>query len=477
MFTMQDTGSHIILERSEYDSLLTRNRELEEKVKSLEETVEVLIDRVKELEGMLRQYSGNSHKPPGSDGYRKEIKNNREKSSKSQGAQKGHEGKMLKMVGTPDKIVKHKVQGQCKCGNDLEQAQLLRTERRQVFDLPDKLMEVTEHRVEIRQCSCGAVHRAECKEKANVQYGGRIKSWAVYMNQYQFVPFERLQEMMGDCLGVSMSDGVLAASNEKCYEKLEKTEGQIKQALQESKVIHNDETGIRCKSKLHWIHSSSTGQYTHYGIQEKRGKEGIDAIGILPNYKGISVHDRWASYDNYACTHSFCNSHLLRELKWVKEEVGRAWAEKMITLLVHANNLKKENKLNATTISFVEEQYRQIIGQGSIEEPPLVIPAIKRRGRIKKPKSLKLLETFIDNKEQILRFVHIKDVPFDNNLAERDIRMVKLKQKISGCFRTSNGAQIFCRIRSYISTIRKQGYPVLDAIEMAIAGNPIEIYL
>ena len=149
----------------------------------------------------------------------------------------------------------------------------------------------------------------------------------------------------------------------------------------------------------------------------------------------------------------------------------------MMALLVHANDLKKEDKLDATTISFVEEQYGQIVGQGTIEEPPLIIPAIKKRGRTKTPKSLKLLETFIDNKEQILRFVHNKDVPFDNNLAERDIRMVKLKQKISGCFRTSNGAQVFCRIRSYISTIRKQGYPVLDAIEMAISGKPIQIYL
>ncbi len=236
------------------------------------------------------------------------------------------------------------------------------------------------------------------------------------MNQYQFVPYGRLQEMMGDCFGASISDGVLTAGNEQCYGQLEESEGQIKQALRESKVMHNDETGIRCKDRLQWIHSSSTGQYTHYGIQEKRGKEGIDAIGILPNYKGISVHDRWAPYGKYACTHSFCNSHLLRELKWVKEEVGRAWAEKMITLLVHANNLKKENKLDATTILSVDEQYGQIVGQGTIEEPPLTIPAIKKRGRTKIPKSLKLLETFIDNKEQILRFVHNKDMPFDNNL-------------------------------------------------------------
>ena len=177
------------------------------------------------------------------------------------------------------------------------------------------------------------------------------------------------------------------------------------------------------------------------------------------------------------CTHVYCNAHLLRELKWVKEEVGRAWAKNIISLLLQANNLKKENKLNERAIRSIEKQYEQIIKQGIIEEPPMPIPKIKKRGRIKKTKSLKLLEAFINSSENILRFVHNKSVPFDNNLAERDIRMVKLKQKISGCFRTVHGGEVFCRIRSYISTIRKHGHRVLDAIEMAMLGKPIVICL
>ena len=466
---MKVQRDHILLPRKVYEELLRTIELLKDRVKKLESANKALQER-------LNKNSSNSHKPPSSDGYRKGIKNNREKSGKSQGAQKGHKGKTLQMVSKPDKVIEHKVKGECQCGRDLEQAPVLRIERRQVFDLPGKLMEVTEHQVEIRQCCCGVIHQAECKEKGNAQYGTRIKSLAVYLNQYQFVPFERLQEFFEDVIGVSISDGVLTGSNELLYEQLEKPEEQIKKALQESKVLHNDETGMRCSGKLQWIHSSSTDSHTHYSIQQKRGKEGMDAIGILTHYKGTSVHDRWAPYDNYACTHALCNAHLLRELKYLKEEMGREWASKMITLLVSANNLKQENKLGATAIRFIEEQYEQIIEQGITEEPPLVIPVIKKRGRIKKPKPLNLLEAFIDRREQILRFVHNKDVPFDNNLAERDIRMVKLKQKISGCFRTLHGAEVFCRIRSYISTARKQGYGILDAIEKALLENPIAVY-
>lgn len=466
---MEVPADHILLTRQAYEQLLETIELLTDQVKQLEESN-------KALESRLNKDSSNSHKPPSSDGYQKGIKNNREQSEKPQGAQKGHQGSTLKMVAHPGKVISHKVKGRCQCGKNLDQAPILRIDRRQVFDLPEQLMEVTEHQVEIRQCCCGLVHQPACKAKGKVQYGLRIKSLASYLNQYQFMPFERLQEFFEDVIGTKISDGVLTGSNELLYKQLEAPEEQIKQALQACKVLHNDETGMRCNGKLQWIHSSSTRQHTHYGIHPKRGKEAMDDIGILPGYKGISVHDRWAPYDKYACTHALCNAHLLRELKSVKEETGRKWAGKMLILLTSANDLKKENKLDTTSIDSIEKQYRQIIEQGKTEEPPLKVPAKKKRGRIKKPKPLKLLEAFTNRKEQILRFVHNKEVPFDNNLAERDIRMVKLKQKISGCFRTSHGAETFCRVRSYISTVRKQGHHILDAIEKAFLGNPIEVY-
>lgn len=458
---MQVPDGYILIRKEEYEYM--------------RKTIAILLARVKELEGMLGKDSRNSHKPPSSDGYKKEIKNNREKSDRNQGAQPGHEGKTLELVAHADKIVHHRVQGQCSCGKQLAGFPVQEIQRRQVFDLPQKLMEVTEHRIEVKQCMCGKIHKAACSIEGITQYGKRIKSFAVYMNQYQFIPYDRLQEMLGDCFGMRISDGVLEQSNRVCYQELEQTERDIKTCIVKSDVMHNDETGMRCNGKTQWIHSSSTQDYTHYSIQEKRGKEGIDTVGILNAYQGISVHDRWASYNQYDCTHALCNAHLLRELKYVKEEMGRDWAEQMIILLVMANTLKKEDKLEEGAVRYIEKRFLKITRQGLREEPAMSIRKKKKRGRIAKTKSLNLLEAFIDRREDILRFLHNKDVPFDNNLAERDLRMVKLKQKISGCFRTLHGAEVFCRIRSYISTARKQGYCVLEAIEKALVGKPVTL--
>jgi transposase len=447
----------------------------EEEFALLVHEIEELKKEVKELKAQLGKNSSNSSKPPSSDGYKKQIKNNRGKSDKKQGAQEGHEGTTLQMVATPDKVVKHKVKGVCGCGRDLNRATFKTVQARQVFDLVEKLVEVTEHQVEVRQCSCGMVHEAECTVKGNAQYGARIKALMVYLNQYQYLPFERLQEFSQDCLGLSISDGLLATSNQLCHENLEQTEMDIKQQIIQSEVMHNDETGIRCEKKTQWIHSSSTKLHTHYSIQNKRGKEGMDAIGILAVFKGISVHDRWASYDDYDCAHALCNAHLLRDLKFLAEETGSKWAEKMIALLVKANQYKKEGLLDMKAIQAVEKQSNRIIKEGLKQEPPPTATTIIKRGRKAKTKSLLLLQVFIHRSQQVWAFLYNEAIPFDNNLAERDLRMVKLKQKISGCFRSINGAQVFCRIRSYISTARKQGYGILHAIEYALLGNPISL--
>jgi transposase len=434
-----------------------------------------LENRIKELESNKNKHSGNSSKPPSSDGYKKTIKNNREKSDKQQGAQEGHQGTTLEMASIPDKIVEHKVEGLCEgCGKDLQTAHIKDVKRRQVFDLPEKLMEVTEHRVEVRQCSCGKVHEAVCVVQGSVQYGGKIKALMVYMNQYQHIPFDRLQEFSKDCLGVSIGDGTLISGNEMCYDNLAQTEMQIKEQISQSTVINNDETGMRCEGKTQWVHNSSTETHTHYSIHAKRGKEAMNDIGILPDFKGISVHDRWASYDEYDCSHALCNAHLLRDLKFLAEELHIKWASKMTALLVKANQFKKDGLISKKIIAGIQNQCRAIIKQGQKEEPPIIQPTPKR-GRRAKSKSQNLLSVFLDRGHQVWAFMHHPDVPFDNNLAERDLRMAKLKQKISGCFRSVNGAKIFCRIRSYISTARKQGYSVLFAIEAAIAGNPISV--
>jgi transposase len=456
---MERTATHVILTHAEYDALMEMIRKLEA--------------RVLELETRLNKNSSNSSKPPSSDGLRKAIKNNREQSERNQGAQHGHKGSTLKMADQADKYEYHKVRGTCECGENLETQTDRNVIRKQEFELPKKLIEVIEHQIEVIKCTCGKIHYAPCALKGNVQYGTKFKSLMVYLNQYQLIPFERLQEISEDCFGMRISDGTLDTSNQICYEQLAQTEEQIKQALLTSPVINNDETGIRCAGKTQWVHSTSTPSLTHYSIQEKRGNHGIDTIAILPHYTGISIHDRWASYDNYACTHGLCNAHLLRDLKYLHEELNCTWAQPMIALLAQANEAKKQSELDAHTIESIETRYIEIVQQGKKNEPEQKCSGKIKRGRVPKSKSQLLLDVFANRSEQVLLFMYNKQVPFDNNLAERDLRMMKLKQKISGCFRTRNGAEVFCRIRSYISSARKNGYHILHAIENALIGNPI----
>lgn len=445
----------------------------EEELMFLHQRILELCLRVEELEGRLNKNSSNSHKPPASDGLKKVIQNNRERSGKKPGAQSGHKGTTLKMHENPDKVVEHKVDWTCPCGANLSDAKLLNLHRRQVLDLVKKLTEVTEHQIEVRQCACGKIHYGEAGQKAPIQYGDRLKAMMVYLNQYEFLPYERLQEFLKDFAEITVSDGVLLGSNEKCFVNLETTNQQIKAAVANSPVMRNDETGVRAENKLTWAHTSSTEKHTFYHAHAKRGKEAIDDIGILKDYKGISVHDRFSSYDGYDCTHALCNAHLLRDLKSVVQDEKRKWAELMISLLVRTKKEKDAGTLDYDRQEALTGEYFDIVKFGFQEEPTSETPVVKKRGRQKKTKSLRLLEVFDSRFEQIFRFAYENEVPFDNNLAERDLRMIKLKQKISGCFRTNHGADVFCRIRSYISTARKQGYNVMEALQCAVAGNPI----
>lgn len=445
----------------------------EEDILLLHQQVMEMQRQIEELQNRLNKNSSNSHKPPSSDGLKKKVHNSREKSGKKQGAQKGHEGKSLLMTETPDTIITHKVEGYCQCGKSLNRLETTNIQRRQVIDLVDKFVEITEHQIEIKSCACGLVHSGEEGQYIPIQYGERIKGLSVYLNQYQYIPYDRQRELFKDCFGITISHGALVDANKKCFENLSEQEIQIKEALISSPVIHNDETGIRCEKKTKWIHTSSTDEFTYYSIHEKRGREAINDIGILPDYKGISIHDRYSSYDDYSCKHGLCNAHLLRDLKGLYEEDAKPWAKKMISFLVNAKREKDAGRIKKKRREIMLAEYHKILKSGSKAEPPDETVSVIKRGRKKKTKSRLLLNVFINRYEDILRFIFNPLVPFDNNLAERDLRMVKLKQKISGCFRTKFGSQVFCRIRSYISTIRKQGYGVLDALQRAIENNPI----
>jgi len=463
---MQIPEDYILITRVEYE-------QLHKEIERLGKQVELLMCRVKELEGMLHKDSHNSHKPPGSDEFKKPIKNSRLKGEHKQGGQPGKEGHTLKMVQYPDKRIRCEVKGKCECGTSLEALPVARTERRQEFDLPLKLIEVTEYEVEVKVCSCGLEHHAQCPVNAPVQYGKRIQALAVGLNQYQMIPYERLQEFFRDYFQVSVSDWWLAKTNETCYENLAPAEEGIKRALILSAVLHSDETGLRSDGKRQWVHVASTTTHTHYDIHAKRGKEAMDAIGILPHFTGNSVHDRYGSYEKYEnCKHSNCNAHHLRELQYLEEEMNRKWAKRMRRFLVWSNHLKKQGGLEEVFVLALSQQYDAILNKSLLEEPPDLATEPGKRGRKAKNKSKRLIETLQQKKEQTLRFLYDPQVPFDNNLAERDLRMLKVKQKISGCFRTFKGAKVFCRIRSYISTVKKQGYNVLDAIVLALNKQP-----
>ena len=436
---------------------------------------EALLKRLEELEAIVKKNSSNSSKPPSSDGLKKKIKNNRQKSNRKVGAQPGHKGKGLSPMEKVDQEILCPVNGQCECGENLAKKQVIRIEKRQVIDTPEKLVHVIEYLVEVKRCKCGIEHKGQCNYGQRVQYGEGIKSLIVYLNQYQLIPTERIQEMMKDMFGLSVSDGLIFSSTENCFNNLAETIEIIKQGLIESELIHNDETGIRSEGKTQWVHSASNQEFTHFAIHTKRGHEAMDEIGILPEFNGISIHDRWASYDKYNCIHALCNAHLLRDLKFVHEEMNRPWAREMIELLQRANERKKQETLTSHWITRTANKMDTIIQKAERKEPKEKYEKGKR-GRKARNKSIRLLHTFRDKREEILLFLKNKAVPFDNNLAERDLRMIKLKQKISGCFRSKHGAEIFCTIRSYISTIRKQDYLVLAAIKQALIGKTNFIY-
>lgn len=448
--------------------------------KHLQQLLYQALKRIEELESLLKKNSSNSSKPPSSDGLKKKIKNNRQKSNRKVGAQPGHKGNGLSPMEKVDEEILCPVNSPCECGEEMSKKKVIRIEKHQVIDTPEKLIHVKEYLVEVKQCKCGKEHKGQCNYAYRVQYGEGIKSLLVYLNQYQLLPTERIQEMMKDIFTLSVSDGLIFSSTENCFNNLLGTIETIKQGLIESEFIHNDETGVRSEGKTIWVHSASNQKFTHFAIHNKRGNEAMDEIGILPQFKGISIHDRWASYDKYNCTHALCNAHLLRDLKFVHEEMNRPWAEEMMQLLQAGNERKKEGILTGNWITRTANKMDMIIQKAerkeSKENPDSYRDQKGKRGRKAKNKSLRLLHVFRDKKEQILLFLKNKVIPFDNNLAERDLRMIKLKQKISGCFRSKHGAEIFCTIRSYISTIRKQDYPVWEAIKQALTGKTNFIY-
>lgn len=443
--------------------------------------VQELDARVKELEDRLSQNSRNSGKPPSSDGLKK-PKSQRKRSGRKPGGQKGHVGYTLEQVEEPDYVEVHEVTECEHCGESLEGTEVGDVERRQVFDLPPLKIEVTEHQGEIKCCpGCGEKSRATFPAEVahSVQYGARLKGTAVYLNQYQLLPLQRTKELFFDMFEHVLSEGTLVNTNEECFENLERTEEIIKDRIRQSAAANFDETGVRVEAQTQWLHSASTPELTFYGVHEKRGTEAMDALGILPVFEGTAIHDHWKPYFKYDCEHALCNAHHLRELTFIYEQYQQPWAKNMIDLLLNAKEVTEASSSNSLhekprIRAKLEKRYDDIIEAGLQANPsPHDNGQPKKRGRKKQSKSKNLLDRLRDYKDQVLAFISDPLVPFDNNQGERDIRMTKVQQKISRSFRSRKGAQIFCRIRGYISTVRKNNLNVMNALASAFIAQPV----
>lgn len=458
-------------------------REIFERLLAMAATVAALEARVSELEAQLAKNSTNSSKPPSSDGLKKPLqtKSNRVPSGKKSGGQPGHKGASLSQVENPDKIVIHPVRSCDGCGASLVEKKADGFEKRQVFDLPPLNLIVTEHQAEQKSCACGCVTTAAFPPEATapVQYGPWVQALVVYLSVYQFLPYGRLAEFFSELFGVKLSPATMKRMLAVATVKTTTTVEKIKTAIISSALAHFDETGMRVEKSLHWLHSHSTRLLTYFAVSCFRGTKAMLEIDILPKFKGKAIHDAWAPYYSFEdCLHFLCNAHHLRELIFIFEQHHEKWAGRMHALLleihrvVYAHKQDKKESLSKYFLDKFEKEYSEIIIAGKKLHTHRGEPEqTGTRGRKKQHKGKNLLDRLNGNRDQVLGFMRDFNIPFTNNLAESDIRMQKVKQKISGCFRTRNGANVFAHLRSYISTARKQGYPTLGVIHAALINQ------
>jgi transposase len=435
--------------------------------------------RLAELEALIIRDSHNSSRPPSSDPPAlKRTKSLRRPTGRRPGGQPGHPGATLVRRTKPSRVVLHRPV-QCRhCAGSLALGHLIRSERRQVIDIIPARLRVTEHQAQVVRCTrCGLKTKGEFPKgvRASVQYGSSVKARALYLMNYQLLPYARTREAIGELFGCWPSKRTLERMVAEGADSLVETELQIKRRLRRSFVLHVDETGLRVGGGCHYVHVASTPRLTHYGYDVHRGRKAIDEINIRPGYRGTCVHDGWWAYSYYTdCGHALCGVHLLRELIYFSElgEGHKRWAGPLGELLL---GMKREveqvreaggDRLSEERLTELRTSYDVLVGEGLKANPPPEEPdPVGKQAR-------NLLLRLERRKAEVLCFLRDFSVAFDNNQAERDLRMVKLKQKVSGCLRTAEGAKEFCRIRSYLSTMRKQGRRALKSLERACAGVP-----
>lgn len=465
--------------------LQAENERLKKENEELRYLLKKALERIEQLEAQLGQNSQNSNWPSSRDKghhHQKRKPNLREASAKKTGGQAGHEGHTLEFSQTPHTMKRHRPERCAHCQRRFEAEPLVSgVQRRQVIDLPLLVAAVTEHRVESLRCrGCGQVSTGQFPEEVTqaVQYGPGVKSLAVYLKGYQLLPYGRIQQFLADLLGLSISQGTLENFMTTAAVKVGPVNEKITAGLIAAPVVHFDESGFYIGGKRQWLHSASTPSLTAYAPHPSRGHKALQTMGIMPHFRGVAVHDNWSAYWSYEqCQHALCNVHHLRELKAIAENFSQNWATRFKIFLLSAKAAVERAKtagkqaLPQAKQQQINRLYSKLVTAALKANPP---PAegwpTGGRGRPKKTKARNLAERFELRRAVVLAFVFDFKVPFDNNLAERDLRMLKVQQKISGCFRSADGAQTFCAIRSYISTIRKQGLSIWDALNSLFSG-------
>jgi transposase len=444
--------------------------------------IEQLLQRIQELEARLSKDSHNSSKPPSSDPPFKKPppRSLRQRSGKKPGGQKDHPGATRALIDTPEHTVVVPLSGLCECRHDRATIAVeVRPERRQVADLVVR-REVTEYRTVAGVCACGQVQHSDfpADVTAPVQYGPGVSALAVYLTQYHQLPLQRTAEVLRTVAGIALSPATIYTMVRDAAQRLSAPVAAIGEALVQVAVAHADETGMRVAGKLHWLHVLCTATLTVYFVHAKRGREALAAFGLLAYFRGILVHDHWAAYATYPCEHAFCNAHHLRELVAIAEQFPHLnWPQRMIALLCEAKAAAADARnaglaaVPAPAIKDLRQRYAAILDQGERRHPRRDPPPGTRR-RVKQTPAYNLIARLREHRDEVLRFISDLRVPFDNNQAERDIRMPKLKQKVSGCFRSANGATAFATVRSYLSTLHKQSIDTYQALVLTFQGRP-----
>ena len=478
------------------------NRQLLKQVPSLTSTVDSLNatisaqtqliaqlnQTIQELKEQLNKNSKNSSKPPSSDGFKKPApKSLRKSSGKKVGGQEGHQGTHLAVISDPVEIVKHMPSACEVCPHyKMCKGTACIAEKRHVIDAV-VTVNVTEHQLlEIPICVLHGDTRKGAfptNVKATVQYGENLQALSVALNTVGAVSVKRTHEILSGVFNIPIATGTISNMVKRCADAVSETVNRIKQKITESGLGHFDETGTRVDKKLWWVHDASNSEFTYLDISPKRGHLGMEQCGVLPSFHGIAMHDCWTSYWNYKdCRHAVCCAHLLRELTGLTENYPKQkWAAAFIDLLLAMKKVKdKAVEAGKESLSYYhyhkfDKQYDKLIKQAR-EENPLPVSMEKKRGRKKKGKILALVERLEKYKAAVCLFIHNFKVPFDNNQAERDIRMIKVKTKVSGCFRSEDGARDYLKIMSYVGTAHKQGHNAYDAIRKAFSGCPEFIF-